>query len=112
MIVASVQIKTAKMQKHLYCPVFTKPKRIPKGGCALALVEKQSLNGRAGYRRGNACERAWGDEASRGWRSGRKNRGERQPEDFFGYRKLGRSLQISPSPPRRNELRSFRFFIL
>ena len=25
MIVMSVQIKTAKTQKHLYCPVFTKP---------------------------------------------------------------------------------------
>lgn len=24
MIVTSVQIKTAKTQKHLYCPVFTK----------------------------------------------------------------------------------------
>ena len=24
MIVTSVQIKTVKMQKHLYCPVFTK----------------------------------------------------------------------------------------
>lgn len=24
MIVTSVQIKTAKIQKHLYCPVFTK----------------------------------------------------------------------------------------
>ena len=24
MIVTSVQIKIAKMQKHLYCPVFTK----------------------------------------------------------------------------------------
>lgn len=25
MIVTSVQIKTVKMQKHLYCPVFTEP---------------------------------------------------------------------------------------
>ena len=27
MIVTSVQIKTAKMQKHLYCPVFTQVHR-------------------------------------------------------------------------------------
>ena len=27
MIVTSVQIKTVKMQKHLYCPVFTKANR-------------------------------------------------------------------------------------
>lgn len=26
MIVTSVQIKTVKMQKHLYCPVFTNKK--------------------------------------------------------------------------------------
>ena len=28
MIVTSVQIKTVKMQKHLYCPVFTKSSEI------------------------------------------------------------------------------------
>ena len=27
MIVTSVQIKTAKTQKHLYCPVFTQVKK-------------------------------------------------------------------------------------
>ena len=27
MIVTSVQIKTVKMQKHLYCPVFTRNHR-------------------------------------------------------------------------------------
>ena len=31
MIVTSVQIKTAKTQKHLYCPVFTEIKLTPHG---------------------------------------------------------------------------------
>ena len=30
MIVTSVQIKTAKTQKHLYCPVFTEKRRLSR----------------------------------------------------------------------------------
>ena len=43
-----VQLPPPKIPKYLFYVAQTKPKRIPKGGCALALVEKQSLNGRAG----------------------------------------------------------------
>ena len=48
---------------------------------------------------GNACERAEGDEASRGGRSGRKNRGKARvaPEDFFGHRKRGCEATSNPS---------------
>ena len=39
------------------------------------------------------------DTASRGWRSGRKNRKKRQPEDPFGHRKSGCEATSSPSAP-------------
>ena len=48
---------------------------------------------------GNAYERAEGDEASRGGRSGRKNRGKARaaPENFFGHRKRGCEATSNPS---------------
>ena len=61
--------------------------------------EKRDLNLSAGFGVGNAWERAEGDEASRGGRSGRKNRGKARvaPEDFSGTaRGVAKQLQISP----------------
>ena len=61
--------------------------------------EKRDLNQSAGSGVGNAWERAEGDEASRGGRSGRKNRGKARvaPEDFFGHRKRGCKATSNPS---------------
>ena len=61
--------------------------------------EKRDLNQSAGSGVGNACERAEGDEASRGGRSGRKNRGKARaaPENFFGHRKRGCEATSNPS---------------
>ena len=40
MIVTSVQIKTAKTQKHLYCPVFTKA--LEQSGAFVISTEKST----------------------------------------------------------------------
>ena len=48
MIVTSVQIKTVKMQKHLYCPVFTKKSRILIG-ILLFSCNQQDLNLRTSF---------------------------------------------------------------
>ena len=66
--------------------------------------EKRDLNQSAGSGVGNACERAEGDEASRGGRSGRKNRGKARmrPRIFSGTaRGVAKQLQIPPSAPRQ-----------
>ncbi|MBQ2237194.1 MAG: hypothetical protein II317_03710, partial [Clostridia bacterium] len=70
--------------------------------------EKRDLNLSAGSGVGNACERAEGDEASRGGRSGRKNRGKARvaPEDFFGHRKRG--CEATSNPSFYNDIRSLR----
>lgn len=39
MIVTSVQIKTVKMQKHLYCPVFTKSGKFPQKLTAFYFIQ-------------------------------------------------------------------------
>ena len=41
------------------------------------------------------CEKKEG--ASRGWRSGRKNRGKAKPEDFFGHRKRSKESEGFPA---------------
>ena len=48
---------------------------------------------------GYAFERRGADEARKGWRSGRKNRGNgsESPEDFFGNRKRGCAATSNPS---------------
>ena len=40
MIVTSVQIKTVKTQKHLYCPVFTKRKAAEKAAFLFAIIKE------------------------------------------------------------------------
>ena len=46
-------------------------------------------------------------KAGRNFRSGRKNRGERKPEDFFGHRKVARS--DNPETEVRSHLRDVLF---